>query len=129
MITDNQVYTYIAQHLRSVYGEDIHITSERLYMCAEFPTVSIVCIDTTPISETIDCTESNKRMTFEVNVYTDTTMNDAKEIANETYRAFHKCYFRCRLLAPLDNVNDLTIKRYVGSFTRAIGYSDILPNQ
>ena len=126
MITDNQAYTYIATNLRNM-GIGIHVTSERLYMVAEFPTVSIVCVDGTPVSGTIDFTETNRRSTFEVNVYTNSTMNEAKYISESIKKWFLNIGYRCRVFTPLDNVNDLTIKRYVGSYTRVIGDGDTLP--
>ena len=127
MITDNQVYTYIANSIRAKHT-GIYVTSSRVYQKAEFPCVSIVCIDGTPISETIDCTETNRRSTFEVNVYSNTTLSDAKQIAEDIKSAFRECGYRCRVHTQLENVNDLTIKRYVGSYTRVIGDGDTLPN-
>lgn len=125
MITDNEVYTYVANFIRERHRE-IYVTSSRVYKIAEFPCASIVCIDGTPFSETIDCTETNRRSTFEVNVYSNKTMSDAKQIAEDIKLAFKECGYRCRVHSPLDNVNDLTIKRYVGSYTRVIGDGDSL---
>jgi hypothetical protein len=125
MITDNEVYTYVANFIRERHGE-IYVTGSRVYKVAEFPCASIVCIDGTPFSETIDCTETNRRSTFEVNVYSNKTMSDAKQIAEDIKLAFKECGYRCRVHSPLDNVNDLTIKRYVGSYTRVIGDGDSL---
>ena len=127
MITDNQVYTYIANSIRAKH-KGIYVTSSRVYQKAEFPCASIVCIDSTPVSETIDLTETNRRSTFEVNVYSDKTMSDAKQIAEDIKSAFRECGYRCRVHSPLDNVNDMTLKRYVGSYTRVIGDGDTLPN-
>ena len=127
MITDNQVYTYVANYIRERHG-NIYVTGSRVYKRPELPCVSIVCIDGTPFSETVDLTDTNRRSTFEVNVYTDTTLSDAKSIAEDIKNAFRECGYRCRVHSPLDNVNDITIKRYVGSYTRVIGDGDTLPN-
>ena len=127
MITDNQVYTYIANSIRAKHT-GIYVTSSKVNKVAEFPCASIVCIDSTPVSETIDCTETNRRSTFEVNVYSNKTLSEAKQIAEDIKSAFRECGYRCRVHSPLDNVNDMTLKRYVGSYTRVIGDGDTLPN-
>lgn len=128
MITDNQVYTYVKNKVVAKYS-GAYVTSSRIYTSETWPTVSIVCIDGTPISETIDFTESNRRSTFDVNVYTNTTLTDAKNIATVVRSAFKECGYRCKVFEPLDNALDPNIKRYVGRFTRAIGDGDTLNNQ
>ena len=125
MITDNQVYTIVKNKVVAKYS-GAYVTSSRIYTSETWPTVSIVCIDGTPISETIDFSESNRRSTFDVNVYTNTTLTDAKNIATVVRSAFKECGYRCKVFEPLDNALDPNIKRYVGRFTRAIGDGDTL---
>lgn len=125
MITDNQIYTYVKNKLTTEYPS-IYVTGERLNVSERFPCVSIVSIDDRPISETLDFTESNRRSTFDVNVYTNTSLVDAKDIMNCVRSAFKECMYRCKVCEPLDNLNDTKIKRYVGRYSRAIGKGDTL---
>lgn len=125
MIKDNQVYTHVSDRVNEVYP-NAFVTSSRIYITESFPTVSIVCIDSTAISETIDFSESNRRSTFDVNVYVNTYLSDAKDILTVVRNAFKECGYRCRVFEPMDNALDLNIKRYVGRFTRAIGDGDSL---
>ena len=127
MITDNQVYTYVKNDVLTKH-EGMFITGSKIYSTEKFPTASIVCIDSTPISETINLEESNRRSTFDVNVYSKASLTEAKNILSDIRSAFKECGYRCRIFEPIDNEFDLNIKRYVGRFTRAIGDGDTLPN-
>lgn len=128
MITDNQVYTFVKNKVVAKYS-GAFVTGSRIYTTEQWPTVSIVCIDSTPISETIDFTESNRRSTFDVNVYSNNSLTEAKNILTVIRNAFKECGYRCRVFEPLDNALDPNIKRYVGRFTRAIGDGDTLNNE
>ena len=127
MITDNQVYTLVKNATTTAHS-GVFVTGSKIYTTEKFPTVSIVCIDGTPISETINLEETNRRSTFDVNVYSKTSLTEAKTILTTVRNAFKECGYRCNVFEPLDNENDLNIKRYVGRFTRAIGDGDTLPN-
>ncbi len=124
-ISDNQVYTYVLNQIVATY-ESAYVTSSILNIVNDFPCVSIVSIDSTAISETIDLEETNRRSTFDVNVYSDESQSQAKAIMKIVRNAFKDCGYRCRLAQPIDNPNDTNIKRYVGRFTRAIGDGDSL---
>jgi hypothetical protein len=128
MITDNQVYTFVKNKVVAKYS-GAFVTGSRIYTTEQWPTVSIVCIDSTPISETIDFSESNRRSTFDVNVYSNNSLTEAKKIATVVRNAFKECGYRCKVFEPLDNALDPNIKRYVGRFSRAIGDGDTLNNQ
>lgn len=128
MITDNQVYTFVKNKVVAKYS-GAFVTGSRIYTTEQWPTVSIVCIDSTPISETIDFSETNRRSTFDVNVYSNNSLTEAKNILTVIRNAFKECGYRCRVFEPLDNALDPNIKRYVGRFTRAIGDGDTLNNQ
>ena len=128
MITDNQVYTYVYDKVMAKYS-GAFVTGSRIYTTEQWPTVSIVCIDSTAISETIDFTETNRRSTFDVNVYSNKSLTEAKNILTVVRSAFKDCGYRCRVFEPLDNALDPNIKRYVGRFSRAIGDGDTLNNQ
>lgn len=125
MITDNQVYTLVKKAITEKYTSAF-VTGSRINTSEVFPAISIVCIDSTPVSETIDLEESNRRSTFEVNVYSNTSLTEAKNIMTVIRKAFTTCGYRCRAFEPLDNEADTNIKRYVGSYTRVIGDSDTL---
>lgn len=125
MITDNQVYTYVKNKVVTEY-EGLFVTASRIYTTEKFPTASIVCIDGTPISETLNLEESNRRSTFDVDVYSNKSLNEAKNISSVIREAFRECGYHCRVFEPLDNALDPNIKRFVGRFTRAIGDGDTL---
>ena len=127
MITDNQVYTYVKNKVIAKYS-GAFVTGSRIYTTEQWPTVSIVCIDSTAVSETIDFEESNRRSTFDVNVYSNNSLTEAKNILNVIRSAFKECGYRCKAFEPLDNALDPNIKRYVGRFSRAIGDGDTLNN-
>lgn len=128
MITDNQVYTYVKTEIQTSH-EGIFITGSRIYSTEKFPTASIVCIDSTPVSETINLEETNRRSTFDVNVYSNINLTEARAILEDIRSAFKECGYHCNVFEPLDNEFDLNIKRYVGRFTRVIGEGDVLASE
>lgn len=128
MITDNQVYTYVKNKVVAKY-EGLFVTASRIYTTEKWPTASIVCIDGTPISPTINLEETNRRSTFDVDVYSNKSLSEAKDISNVIREAFKECGYHCKVFEPLDNALDPNIKRYVGRYTRAIGDGDALAEE
>lgn len=128
MITDNQVYTYVKNKVVAKY-EGLFVTASRIYTTEKWPTASIVCIDGTPISPTINLEETNRRSTFDVDVYSNKSLSEAKDISNVIREAFKECGYHCKVFEPLDNALDPNIKRFVGRYTRAIGDGDALAEE
>ncbi len=128
MITDNQVYTYVKNKVVTEY-EGLFVTASRIYTTEKWPTASIVCIDGTPISPTINLEETNRRSTFDVDVYSNKSLSEAKDISNVIREGFKECGYHCKVFEPLDNALDPNIKRFVGRYTRAIGDGDALAEE
>lgn len=129
MISDNQIYTKIATAIRTEYPDAL-VTAESTQTPSKFPCVFIEEIDDAPEKryETFSNSETNKRSTFEVQVYSDKksgAKQETKKITSLVKEQFRMVGYRCITDTPVANA-DSTIKRRVSRFTRIIGSGDTL---
>lgn len=140
MFTEADVFKIISEALDSVDEsvEDAvrvpvaNVTDEELNAPSEFPCLSIIEMDSYPITRyrTIDNMDSQRRSVFEVQAYSNDSVEGryiVKTIMDEVEAEFRKLGYRCTTNQPIQNLADNSIKRRVARFTRTIGGADVLP--
>ena len=120
---ENEVYTLVAQLLRTIYPK-INLSGEYVNEPSSFPHVSFVLTDNSVIPDMTGMDKELSQVMFEVNVYSNKKTGkktEAKDIMKVIDTKMFSMNFRRIALNPVPNLEDGTIYRLVA---RYIGATD-----
>lgn len=117
---ENEVFSRIAQHLRTEFTGDIDIASEYVKSPSVFPHVSIVMMDNSLMESTVDSGDHEVAVTmFEINVYSNKATGkkgECKKIVSLVDDFLRPLNFRRMSLTPVPNMEDASIYRMVARY-------------
>lgn len=130
MITRNQIFTNVATAFRAAYPNG-KAYANRVRTPAAFP--CLWCVEQDRYSPQRNVTFTNDdeqyQVTFEVQVFSDVSANECREILDAVEQVFKGMGFRLQLRMTMDNYSDTDICRELARFTRTIGGGDTLGNE
>ena len=117
---ENEVFTKIAQALRSEFSEDINIASEYVKSPSAFPHVSVVMMDNSIMEQTMDSGDHEVSIVmFEINVFSNKAQgkkSECKEIVCIVDETLKPLNFKRLSLTPVPNMEDASIYRLVARY-------------
>lgn len=121
---ENAVFNAVAMKVREVYP-DVFMTGEYVNSPPSFPAVSLVEMDNSTHTETIDSgsNENHANVMYEVNVYSNKTVgkkSECKKIIALIDEEMLAMGFSRSTLTPVPNEYDSTIYRMVGRYRAAV---------
>lgn len=121
---ENAVFNRVATRVREVFP-DIFMTGEYVKSPPSFPAASLMEMDNSTRTETIDSgsNENHANVMYEVNVYSNKTAGkktECKAIIALIDEEMLAMGFSRSTLTPVPNENDSTIYRMVGRYRAAV---------
>ena len=121
---ENEVFNRVATRVREVFP-DIFITGEYVKSPPTFPAVSLVEMDNSTHTATIDSgsSENHANVMYEVNIYSNKTAgkkSECKEIITLIDEEMLAMGFSRNTLTPVPNEYDSTIYRMVGRYRATV---------
>lgn len=125
MITDNQIYTYAENKVKTAFplaecSSISNPTPETLPACQ----ILVTGNEQTREGQTLTNDDTQRRSTFTVNTYAE-TLYEANALMDSVEGAFKEMLFRKTMRNPIDN-QDIRIKRVTARFSRLIGGGDTI---
>ncbi len=121
---ENEIFQQVSNLLRPLY-EDIFITGEYVKTPPAFPCVSLVEMDNSINTRTLDSggKENHAILMYELNVYSNKQVgkkSECKNIAKDVSDLFQQIGFTRSMLEPIPNLEDSTIYRMTGRYTATV---------
>lgn len=111
---NNEIYTKLLRHIQGLYPAVNGGTafSEK----TKLPFMHFTQLDGSTKLTTLSNTEDGINLAFQIDVYTNTGMNLARNIANDIRAYMISEGFRCRNFMPIDQPSN--VSRFVGRYER-----------
>ena len=127
---ENDIFKIVADVLRANY-KDIYITGEYVKAPSSFPCVSLVEMDNSVDTSTLDSggKENHSILMYELNVYSNKQRgkkSECKELARNVMQTMQTLGFTRNMLQPIPNLEDSTIYRMTGRFTATVSKENII---
>ena len=129
--TDNGIYTYIRNAVMTAYPS-AYVTNQIARVTEQFPCVRIAVSSKTRIRSAINFANDDEqyRWTYRIEVFTNKEnggITQARAIMDTINTAMRKLGFADTSILAIENI-DVTINRLVGTFSRIICGSDVMPS-
>lgn len=111
----NQVYTELLQYLKSIYPK---INGGTTYpdKLPSFPYIYFFLLDAPTALTTLSNTEDGIDSAYQIEIYTNTSLNDARKIANDVRAFMISQGFVCKAFNPMQQPSN--VSRFVTRFKR-----------
>jgi hypothetical protein len=111
------IYTELYDYLKTAFPK---LKASQNYNSnpQSFPYMYFFQIDGTTAISTLSDTEDGVSLAFQIEFYTNTSMNDARKIANDARNWMIENSFRCAYFNPVPNVTNSKVNRFVTRFSR-----------
>lgn len=127
---ENEIYDRVADKLRATFN-GIGIAGEYVQSPSQFPFVSIVEADNTPLqrTKTTDCGENHATLMYEINVYSNKAKGkkaECKAIVAVVDSEMMTMGFTRMMLNPIQNMNDATVYRILGRYRAVVSKTNVI---
>ena len=127
---ENEIYDRVADKLRATFN-GIGIAGEYVQSPSQFPFVSIVEADNTPLqrTKTTDCGENPATLMYEINVYSNKAKGkkaECKAIVAVVDSEMMTMGFTRMMLNPIQNMNDATVYRILGRYRAVVSKTNVI---
>lgn len=127
---ENEIYDRVADKLRTAFN-GIGIAGEYVQSPSQFPFVSIVEADNTPLqrTQTSDSGENHATLMYEINVYSNKAKGkkaECKAIVAVVDSEMMTMGFTRMMLNPIQNMNDATIYRILGRYRAVVSKTNVI---
>ena len=127
---ENEIYDRVADKLREAFN-GIGIAGEYVQSPSQFPFVSIIEADNTPLqrTQTSDSGENHAILMYEINVYSNKAKGkkaECKAIAAVADSEMMTMGFTRMMLNPIQNMNDATIYRILGRYRAVVSKTNVI---
>lgn len=127
---ENEIYDRVADKLRATFN-GIGIAGEYVQSPSQFPFVSIVEADNTPLqrTKTTDCGENHATLMYEINVYSNKAKGkkaECKAIVAVVDSEMMAMGFTRMMLNPIQNMNDATVYRILGRYRAVVSKTNVI---
>ena len=127
---ENEIYDRVADKLREAFN-GIGIAGEYVQSPSQFPFVSIVEADNTPLqrTKTTDCGENHATLMYEINVYSNKAKGkkaECKAIVAVVDSEMMTMGFTRMMLNPIQNMNDATVYRILGRYRAVVSKTNVI---
>ena len=127
---ENEIYDRVADKLRATFN-GIGIAGEYVQSPSQFPFVSIVEADNTPLqrTQTSDSGENHATVMYEINVYSNKAKGkkaECKAIVAVVDSEMMTMGFTRMMLNPIQNMNDATVYRILGRYRAVVSKTNVI---
>ena len=127
---ENEIYDRVADKFREAFN-GIGIAGEYVQSPSQFPFVSIVEADNTPLqrTKTTDCGENHATLMYEINVYSNKAKGkkaECKAIVAVVDSEMMTMGFTRMMLNPIQNMNDATVYRILGRYRAVVSKTNVI---
>lgn len=127
---ENEIYDRVADKLREAFN-GIGIAGEYVQSPSQFPFVSIIEADNTPLqrTQTSDSGENHAILMYEINVYSNKAKGkkaECKAIVAVVDSEMMTMGFTRMMLNPIQNMNDATVYRILGRYRAVVSKTNVI---